>query len=443
MNAALSLGSRRVWLMKASALLIVCFPFNAYLPLPVFLALIVGSFGMLLAAPRYPRPPAAFVVSASVVFLYLFVALVSGRSLAACMSTSAHMVQFVICTYAFYTAFYNGVFDEDNLGWFVIPLVLGHLNSIVLSILGVGSWDEDRPAFTEHNTLTFFTIFLLLSKIDARRGCLPVFALIAYVATLALFTDRTSVHALSLCVIALIVVRLPPIAIATAAAVIILYPIYFALTASNTELMAMANADFRNTFIRVEFLRSAAYLFSQDLTNHLLMGMGFGTDFRTVNFNYFRPHPLLIDPEKVASTSNHHSIFDVYFRFGLIFGTVFLWPIIRQFYIPSRSLAPKAGIFFLAFGLSFNAYLDNELEVSLVSFIVALLLREQSVVGQRRKGLSLTCRGRPALEAPSGSWPLPIASGRSDREPASRMRKSLLSSSFDVGDGEPVNYFLN
>ena len=385
MTPALPLGPRRTWLMRVSAFVIIGFPFNAYLPLLVFLALVAGSFGMLLAAPRYPRPPVAFVASTAVVFVYLFVALVSGRSAGACFSTSAHMVQLAICTYAFYTAFHSGIFEEDKLGWFVIPLVLANINSVALTILGVGSWDEDRPAFTEHNTLTFFTIFLLMSKIDARRGRLPVVALVAYMAALALFTDRISVHALSLCVIALTMVRLPPAVIATAAAVIIIYPIVFALTANTTELMAMANADVRNTFIRVEFMRSAAYLFAQDLANHLALGMGFGTDFRTTNFNYFRPHPLLIDPEKVASTSNHNSIFDVYFRFGLIFGTVFLWPIIRQFYIASRSLAPKAGIFFLAFGLAFNAYLDNELEVSLVSFIVALLLREQYLIRQRRR----------------------------------------------------------
>ncbi len=383
--------------MKASALLMICFPFNAYLPLLVFLSLVIGSFCILLVAPRYPKPPAALVISACVVFVYIFIALLNGRSFGACMSNSAHMIQLVFCIYAFYTAFYNGIFEEETLGWFVIPLVLGHINAIALTILGVGSWDEDRPAFTEHNTLTFFTIFLLLSKIDARRGRLPALALVAYMLTIALFTDRTSVHALSLCVIALIFVRPPPIAIVTAAAVVIIYPILFALTASDSQLAAVANADYRNTFIRVEFIRSAAYLFSKDLSNHLLLGMGFGTDFRTTNFNYLRPHPLLVDDLNVASISNHHSIFDVYFRFGLVFGTVFLWPIVRQFYIASCTLAPKAGIFFLTFGLSFNAYLDNELEVSLVSFIVALLLREQYVLRHLRKRsrLSALDRGLP------------------------------------------------
>ena len=416
MNPALtSCGPGRTWLMRASALVIIVFPFNAYLPELVFLALILGSCGMLLAARRYPRPPAAFVASAAVVFVYLFVALISGRSVGACMSTSAHMVQLILCTYAFYTAFYNGVFEEEKLGWFVIPLVLAHINSVALTMLSVGSWDEDRPAFTEHNTLTFFTVFLLMSKIDARRGRWPVVILVAYMVGLALFTDRFSVHALSLCVVALTFVRLPPVLIATVSAVIIIYPIFFALTASGTELIAMANADLRNAFIRVEFMRSAAYLFSQDLVRHLFIGMGFGTDFRTVNFNYVRPHPLLIDPEKVASTSNHHSIFDVYFRFGLIFGTVFLWPIVRQFYIASRSLAPKAGIFFLAFGMSFNAYLDNELEVSLVSFILALLLREQYLIRQRRRAPRL----HPSMRTvPPPSWPPPIAPGGTGYGPA-------------------------
>jgi hypothetical protein len=53
------------------------------------------------------------------------------------------MVQLLICTYAFYTAFYNGIFDKERLGWFVVPLVLGHLSAIVLTILGVGSWGWD------------------------------------------------------------------------------------------------------------------------------------------------------------------------------------------------------------------------------------------------------------------------------------------------------------
>lgn len=387
--------SLRTVLMRAALMVVVLFPFGVYLPLQSFASLVLGCGGTLLCARRLPQPPLALTVSTLILLGYLALSVAGGDDLKRSLSTSNHMFQWIFATYTFYTAFHNGAFEVRQLPKFLPYLALGHLLAAVLLALDIGQqpW-EANPLFYEHNLLSFFTIFVLARMATDSTNRRALWYLVAYLLVLTVLTDRMSVIALNLAVLGVLFVRIPPVLLAGFALFTLLSPIYAALTISQTALVRLIDVDF-NTYIRMEFIGSAASM----LKGHLLTGVGFDTLHRSLNYAYAQVHPLLNDPEFVASVSNHHSFFDTVFRFGLILGPIFLWPILRQLLVSGHDRAAQAGILFQAFGLSFNAYFEQQGQITTVCFITALLMVENRVRHAERRGISR--RSRAAGQRPS------------------------------------------
>lgn len=359
--------------------LIICYPANVYLPKAAAICLTLGGLATLVAVRRYPRPPLSMVVSALVTLAYVFVAILSGRDWTLCLMNSRHIFQFFFFAYVLQAAFHDGAFEPERLVRFLPYLVVGHLASALLPAAGVGQQEwEDNPPFYEHNLLTFFTIFALIRVSDRKLFRFATPCLVAYILALTLLTNRISVIALSVFILSTLVLRPHPLILAVASMALLLFPIYTALSATPTE-MVMANDIHHDTYMRMEFIRSAYSV----LKDHLVFGVGFGTPWRSGSFDYLTQHVLFTDPEQLAAVSNHHSLFDTYFRFGLIFGTVFMWPFYQQIFSWSRDRAIQVGTVFLSVGLSFNAYFENHNEISLVAFVVAMTIAEAE---RRRRG---------------------------------------------------------
>lgn len=383
-------------LLRLSLAVALCVPFNVYLPQVAFGMTTLGVVGALIFARRLPQPPIPIVISALVLLSYIFVHAASGHSLRRSFVNSNHLFQFLFLTYGFLTGFHNGAFEAARLPRFLPYLVIGHICSFALPAAGIGQW-ADAPLFYEHNALSYFTIFVLLRTWMERGDARVFLILVLYLAALAAMTDRMSAIALSVGIIGFSLVRPPPAPLAILALTIQFFPIYAAINASESDLLRMSDADF-NTYIRMEFIRSAWSM----LSDHLLTGVGFDTLNRPISYPYIMFHPLLNNLEELETVTNHHSIFDTMFRFGPIFGLIFLWPILRNLYVRSRDPAVQAGILFQAFGLSFNAWLENQIMLSLVCFVTAVLMVENAKV---RHGRARAYTGR---ETRTGLWPPPF-----------------------------------
>jgi O-antigen ligase len=127
-----------------------------------------------------------------------------------------------------------------------------------------------------------------------------------------------------------------------------------------------------NTYIRAEFLRSA---FSM-LDDNFIFGLGFGTPYRDPSYDYLHWHPFLVWEEDVRTVTNHNSVFDAYFRFGLIFGTLFLMVILRYIFSSYSERGAQIAAFLLAMGVSFNAFMENSNQMPVLCFLLAYLRHE-------------------------------------------------------------------
>jgi hypothetical protein len=280
------------------------------------------------------------------------------------------MFQWIFVTYVFYAAFLNGAFQSDKLRLFIPYLIFGHILSTILLIMDVGQQEwEANPWFYEHNLLSLFTIYILCELSVNRRYPKAIWVLLFYILALTALTDRVSVQGLNLILLFVCFFRVHPAVITVFAIFVIIFPVATALNISDNDLAQMADVDF-NVYIRMDFVRGAYTSF----LDSPFLGIGFDNLYRPANFPYLATHPLLNDLESLALVSNHHSVFDTFLRFGLILAPLFLWPIFRQMYVPSYDRNVQIGIMVLAFGLSFNAYFEQQVQISSVCFMTAFLL---------------------------------------------------------------------
>ncbi|MBB4053778.1 hypothetical protein GGR20_003440 [Devosia subaequoris] len=150
---------------------------------------------------------------------------------------------------------------------------------------------------------------------------------------------------------------------------VVFLPIALYLSIDNNTTAALIGYDY-NTYIRSEFIRAAWGL----LKDKLVFGVGFGPEFRPRAFNYMTTHPLLNDPNAILLVSNHHSIFDTAYRLGIPMAGVLMYVL---FVSPKLSSEDKMGKFFmlaLAFGMSINAWFEDQAQVVMVAMLSVFLI---------------------------------------------------------------------
>lgn len=303
------------------------------------------------------------------------------------LSQSNHLVQFTIYYYAFIKIAQgcNWASVLSSRAFLIAAGIATVVYSGYLSGLGEGENQNDL-------SITLLALLAGLFLRGQRRSRLLHYAIIACFGAVGLFTTgRSSVAMLLAVILVAYWVPLPRRLTLLAVALILIMPIAFYLWVDPQTLIQVYAFD-HNTGIRAEFVRGASHLLEQSPA----FGLGFGGPYRPINFPYLYRHPLLNDLDAVHIVSNHHSLFDIAFRLGIPSAAVFA---IGVFWSPMRSthtaIVSVLGIV-AAFGLSFNAWLENQYMLPQLVLLIALMQapgKEPEVLDEDYE--RRTNRGRP------------------------------------------------
>ena len=323
----------------------------------LFLSLVGGFAGMMRKSVN---------LGAFWIFLYAIVAqtllsLHGGINWSNYFSQSNHFWQFCILFF-----FLSHVFANSN--WesmiaspkFLLLLVGSNLVNIFTKFLSGGGF-----GIYEFNVNILFLLGAALIQDHRSRTNFLMFGLLIAIA-LALFSRSSSYLILATAIICYVF----PVHLRIAkvlAMVIVAAPVVIYLNLSHSELLGALQFD-HNTYIRAEFMRGSV----EYIKHNFLFGIGFDHPYRDVGFHYITHHPFLIRPDIVDIVSNHHSIYDTVLRTGIVGAGPLCW-LLWGGVRPTRGRRFTAFLLLMmAFGLSLNAWMEDQKHLAMVAVIAVL-----------------------------------------------------------------------
>jgi len=128
-----------------------------------------------------------------------------------------------------------------------------------------------------------------------------------------------------------------------------------------------------NTAIRIEFLQSAFSVVS--FPNFI--GVGFGEHYRNEFYVAFLGHTLLSDTDSLSLVSNHNSIFDTFYRLGILGVSLLLYLLFFKHKISRMDSTEGFSMVVLSIGLSVDAWMENQLQLPAFSFLISYLIAKR------------------------------------------------------------------
>lgn len=257
---------------------------------------------------------------------------------------------------------------RDDLLNFITNLPLFHYLLLCVVYLVV----QVKVGYTyEVGVLEAFMLIRL--ALQPRQRGLMLAMLLAYLALMFLISTRTTPLGIALLVAGCCLLKPPkPVLKAVVVGVILLTPVAGFFLMGLDLSASMADVD-DNAEIRLEMLKGASSMIG---VSEFLHGVGFGGPYRDVSFKYAFWHPLLDTRFLAHQVSNHNSLFDVFFRFGIFVYALFVVVFLRVIWLDKTTNHYVYALLFVTlFSLSVNAYLDStRLSHAFAAFIIGLML---------------------------------------------------------------------
>lgn len=301
-------------------------------------------------------------------FMMVLLAVYHRKEISVVISQSNHIFQFFI----YYTLFSN-IFRNVSFVSFFTRNIIFYLCLCLMFIFFVKVTFLGRPDYSgldinfvslmvaiwvfiqgkSSGTKLLYLIFFLFFSISIASRSSFLFIVFVFVFVFVFFNG----------------ISLPRYLVNISALFIILLPIFLALGVSYSSLDIIYQDDF-NAGIRLEFLRSAM----SNLDGINILGLGFGLEYRNISYDYLINHVFLVDEDGVNIISNHHSVFDTYYRLGIVGVTLFLYSILIK-----NSGRTFIGIevflvISISVGLSVDAWFENQLQMPMFAYLSALLM---------------------------------------------------------------------
>jgi len=258
--------------------------------------------------------------------------------------------------------------SRDDLLNFITNLPLFHYLLLCVVYLVV----QVKVGYTyEVGVLEAFMLIRLALQ-ERQRG-LMLAMLLAYLVLMFLISTRTTPLGIALLVAGCCLLKPPkPVLKAVVMGVILLTPVAGFFLMGLDLSSSMADVD-DNAEIRLEMLKGASSMIG---ISEFLHGVGFGGPYRDVSFKYAFWHPLLDTRFLAHQVSNHNSLFDVFFRFGIFVYALFAVVFLRVIWLDKTTNHYVYALLFVTlFSLSVNAYLDStRLSHAFAAFIIGLML---------------------------------------------------------------------
>ncbi len=248
----------------------------------------------------------------------------------------------------------------------------------IASCLATVGYQLARTGYVHEFTLSLVVLLLVLVQPRPKGNGIARWALLAVlvIGLLAVMPRASSQMILGLFVL----VRLtawPVRLVRFACLVLIAAPVVVYLLVDTDQLLYLRQID-HNTFIRAEFIRAASTL----LVEHPLAGIGFGVEYRPLNFSYLEVHRLTAGLVEVNTVTNHHSVFDVALRLGIPAAMLFVYGVFLRPGCGPGDRIQQFALLMLGVNLSLNAWLEDQAQIAMVSLLVATVL----VRGTRAQG---------------------------------------------------------
>lgn len=346
------------FLVQLGFLAAACFPFNYRDPLLAFLMFAFGTSVIMILCGK-SRGFYFFAVSFLVVFLQILIALIYSYPMVDVLYGALPYLTLLWGTIAFYSFFVS----MKRLDPYVFTSILA---AIGLSLY-IGYSQTSSIFMNEHNLLVISLLFFSLVYVENklwRSIAVSLFVL------LSISSGRLAPVAVG--VATLIALLLPFLMIRATSFFSLLVVLFVPLTAvfiDREQLFHLYEID-RNSAIRVEFVWASWEL----LRDKILSGVGFGSPYRNSDYWMVFPHPLLFDANAAYTVATHHSLFEILFRFGVLFSPFFVFPFVYIISKRRNSSLDALALFTVASGLSLNAWLENQHYVPATCFLFGFLL---------------------------------------------------------------------
>jgi hypothetical protein len=153
------------------------------------------------------------------------------------------------------------------------------------------------------------------------------------------------------------------------------YPFLTAFFISTDMLEFFLKLD-HNTYFRLQALQSSGELIKNDV-HSILFGMGFGVPYRESISNGLSSLHHFSDTMSLYTIPNHNSVYDFFYRFGLL-GITPLFYLIHK----TLSVSIKTNYYanqiiilcsFVIFQISFNPWVEDQNQLTLFSFLVSFI----------------------------------------------------------------------
>lgn len=239
---------------------------------------------------------------------------------------------------------------------------------------------------------------LIRLAIEPRQRASILLMLLVYLLLMFVISTRTTPLGIVLLVAGCCLLKPPrPLLKAVGLSVLILTPFLGFILMGLDLTETMAHVD-DNAEIRLEMVKGAS---SSMGIWEFLRGTGFGDPYRDVNFDYAFWHPLLNAKFLVHQVSNHNSLFDLFFRFGILFYVLFVVLFMRALWLGKTTSHYAYALLYVAlFSLSVNAYLDStRLSHAYAAFTAGLIFLIPRRQLQRRRLTAFAPAPAPAPAA--------------------------------------------
>ncbi|WP_175483612.1 O-antigen ligase family protein [Amphritea atlantica] len=265
----------------------------------------------------------------------------------------------------FYVAFYSLLKRVDYYQVFSSPVfLLLCVSSVLVNIAFGRGGDGEFSPYMNFNTFLLFTSFFFFSnKASFRlRVCISVvWFLIAFS-----LSDRASFLLIVFLMILTTYITFTRFQMLCVIFFVICFP-FFINYMDFSYLEKLYIID-QNSGIRGDFIRGAFDYLGDDF----FWGVGFDEPYRSIDFDYIGHHEFLLKYENVMKISNHNSVVDMMVKMGFIWLLLFF----RFFYYSKRYVDYKLVqcMFFVSLvGISFDAWFENQYQLPILIFVLALI----------------------------------------------------------------------
>lgn len=354
-------------------LILICFPYLVFDELisaffvasSASLAIMNGLFNA-----RVPKIYPLYIFFTIIIF-WTIIALVAGTEVNILIRQANHFWQYIVLALGFVYATSRVDIAEFLLSPFVRSLLI---ISVSLTFFSDISERGYVYGFTPN------TIFLLASCLVDRKNRFYSAIVSIYIISVFALTGNRATPFLIIAIFCASLFFAPRTYFTKSLCLLIIsFSILAPILIDESVLYEILKLD-HNSYIRAEFLRGAWPIMQE----HMLTGVGFGSEYRQYGYTYLTDHPLLRLPQHLTYVSNHNSFFDTALRLGIPATLALIYAIYIR---PSFDKKNKLAFFImvaLTVGLSANAWFEDQNQLANVAFMSAYL----SVLRKREKDIS-------------------------------------------------------